>query len=202
MDEVSPTEGSRSLYVEVGVRLTRADPLDHLDAAALAAVDGRQRQRPVEGVAARGVGVAVALEAPHLAAGCKEEAECGDVATTATPFLTHALRDGLGVAEAEEDDDERRDAGRRTQVGEEPRAAGAAAAEDAAGGAAVAIGRRRRRRRRRRRSGPGSRRHLPASLSGKAFVRRRDGVSLRGPSQVEDSLAPIFFIQSREEAPR
>ena len=53
--------------------LTRPDALDHLDAAALADVDGRQRQGPVEGVAAGRVRVAVALEAPHLAAGCKEE---------------------------------------------------------------------------------------------------------------------------------
>ena len=49
--------------------LTRADALDHLDAAALADVDGRQRQGPVEGVAARRVRVAVALEAPHPATG-------------------------------------------------------------------------------------------------------------------------------------
>ena len=45
--------------------LTRADALDHLDAAALADVDGRQRQGPVEGVAAGRVRVAVALEATH-----------------------------------------------------------------------------------------------------------------------------------------
>ena len=45
--------------------LTGADALDHLDAAPLADVDGRQRQGPVEGVAAGRVRVAVALEAPH-----------------------------------------------------------------------------------------------------------------------------------------
>ena len=49
----------------LGVLLTRADALDHLDAAALADVDGRQRQGPVERVAARRVRVAVALEASH-----------------------------------------------------------------------------------------------------------------------------------------
>ena len=50
--------------IDLGL-LTRADALDHLDAAALADVDGRQRQGPVEGVAARGVRVAVALKATH-----------------------------------------------------------------------------------------------------------------------------------------
>ena len=49
--------------------LTRADALDHLDAAPLADVDRRQRQGPVEGVAAGRVRVAVALEAPHPAPG-------------------------------------------------------------------------------------------------------------------------------------
>ena len=49
--------------------LTRPDALDHLDAAPLAVVDWRQWHRPVEGVAARGVRVTVALKAAHPAPG-------------------------------------------------------------------------------------------------------------------------------------
>ena len=52
-----------------GVLLTGPDPLHHLDAAPLAVVDWRQWHRPVEGVAARGVRVTVALKAAHPAPG-------------------------------------------------------------------------------------------------------------------------------------
>ena len=52
-----------------GVVLTGPDPLDHLDAAPLAVVDRRQWHRPIEGVTAGWVCVAVALEAAYSAPG-------------------------------------------------------------------------------------------------------------------------------------
>ena len=52
-----------------GLLLTGPDPLHHLDAAPLAVVDRRQWHRPVEGVTAGWVCVAVALEAAHPAPG-------------------------------------------------------------------------------------------------------------------------------------